>query len=231
MAPGNGAQTDLTAARRSVENAHGDTLKARPTAHPVKKATPDGPTPEPMGDLCRRLIGCGLLLFAAVILAHLFWAWSIAERLVVVPPPTGPIRVHWLGVAFTPTVTFIVILIVALAAMAGSTAATANVFANRAGYQKLEKYWVWWYVLRPAIASVVAVVAYVALKAGLVGGTIGATGTKGLAFAAVLGGLTGLFTDTMLVRLRGLLGQSPFNSSASDPSAVEKTGATDPASP
>src|SRR5256885_2179200 len=57
----------------------------------------------------RVAIGLGLLVFTAVVLAHLTWAWSIASRLVpdtagATPPPA--IRVHWLGVAFTPTLTF-----------------------------------------------------------------------------------------------------------------------------
>src|SRR4051812_17328896 len=49
-----------------------------------------------MGDGQRVFIGLGLLLFSALVLAHLVWAWSIATRLV--PPDAPAIRVHWLGV-------------------------------------------------------------------------------------------------------------------------------------
>lgn len=182
----------------------------------------------------RVAIGCALLLFTAVLLAHLTWAWSMASRLVPgtdgVTPPA--IRAHWLGVAFTPTLTFTLILIVALSAMAGSTAATAMVFSNRAGYDQLEKYWVWWYLLRPGVSAVVAVVAYVAVKSGFIG-TINDTQTKGLAFAAALGGLTGLFTDKMLEKLQKALGLSPFTDPALAATGVDVTepAPTPPASP
>jgi hypothetical protein len=178
----------------------------------------------------RVALGCALLLFTAVVLAHLTWAWSIASRLV--PDSSGvtpaAIRAHWLGVAFTPTLTFTLLLIVALSAMAGSTAATAMVFSNRAGYDQLEKYWVWWYLLRPGVSAVVAVVAYVAVKSGFLG-TINDTQTKGLAFAAALGGLTGLFTDKMLEKLQKALGLSPFTDPAAA-AAAASAASTEPAS-
>jgi hypothetical protein len=208
-------QTLETARTERLRGKHGAS-KGQAVEQPAAvRAATFNPAAAKMRRAPRIAIGVGLLLFAGVVLAHLMWAWSIAARLVPDSAGVAPaaIRAHWLGYAFTPTLTFMVLLIVALSAMAGSTAATAMVFSNRAGQNQLEKYWVWWYVLRPGVAAVIAVVAFVSVKAGFLG-TLDDTKTKGLAFAAALGGLTGLFTDKMLEKLQVALGFSPFTDSA-----------------
>src|SRR3954469_4396874 len=83
-------------------------------------STPLPPPPE-MNTGPRVAIGVALGLLCAVMLAHLLWVWSFAARLVPgnVSDPTPHIRVHWLGLAFTPTMEWALVLLVIFAAAAG----------------------------------------------------------------------------------------------------------------
>jgi hypothetical protein len=133
------------------------------------------------------------------------------------------VRAHWLGIGFSPTADFAMLAIVALTAMAGSAVHMALIFANRAGHGKLERTWAFWYLLRPGAAALLGVLTYVVIKAGFLGSVSDSQG-KGLAFAAAVGALAGLFTDKVIAKLRDAIGASPFDRSASHPASAAKTG-------
>jgi hypothetical protein len=198
-------------------------LQVAPAASDEGAVTPAPPEAR-MGTGPRIAIGTGLGVFAAVMLAHLLWVWSFTARLIpaTATAPTPHIRVHWFWLEFTPTVDWALVLLVVFAAAAGSAAQMSLVFANRAGLKTLESTWTWWYLLRPGAAAIVGVVAYVVLKAGFLG-SVTDQDQHSLAFAAAVGTLAGMFTDTLISKLRGALGASPFEtataSGGSDDSA------------
>ncbi|MGZ4664726.1 MAG: hypothetical protein ACXV5Q_06645 [Frankiaceae bacterium] len=176
-----------------------------------------------MGDKFRRVLGWWLFGLASVLVGHLVWAWPLACRL---NPTSGNsvnrARAHWLGLEFSPTPQFSLILIVVLTAMAGSVAIAGLVFSNRAGQRMLEQRWEWWYLLRPLCAAAIAVLFYVVVKAGLLSVSNASSGE--LAFAAAVGGLAGLFTDRVLAVMRMALGVSSFNNTASERQEAQRTG-------
>jgi hypothetical protein len=182
----------------------------------------------PMSNTARRFIGGWLGLVGAVVLGHVMWAWSLASRLEAAPA-AAHVRAHWLGLEFSPTAQFSLLLIVVTTAMAGSLATIALVFSNRAGHRTLEERWEWWYLLRPLAAASIAILFYMVVLAGLLGGADKKAG--GLAFAAAVGGLAGLFTDRVLETMRSALGASAFNTSASNPEEAKNTGGTGVAAP
>ncbi|MFL6136913.1 MAG: hypothetical protein ACJ74O_03845 [Frankiaceae bacterium] len=193
--------------------------RAPRTAVPAQR-----PETSPMAALPRRLLGSWLLLFSALVLGHLLWAWSFAARLTgLESTATAHVRVHWFWIGFSPTVDFALLAVVALTAMAGSAAHMSLIFASRTGHGKLEQTWAFWYLLRPGASALLGVLAYIIVKAGFLGSASDSQG-KGLAFAAAVGALSGLFTDTVMAKMRAALGASPFNRSASDPRSAAKTG-------
>jgi hypothetical protein len=219
-APATGGAPAAVAAGAPV----GDAVAAGDT-HAEKPGAKAGEPPkriEPMPDGIRRVLCGALVAMTALMLAHLLWVWSFASRLIGLDGKPVAVRTHWLGIAFTPTAEWSLLLVVVFAAAAGSTAHSALLFANRDGHGHLEKRWVAWYLVRPGAAAVIGVLTYIILKAGFLGAT---NNTSELAFAAAVGGLAGLFTDTLMQKLRGALGASPFKVSASDPKAAERTGA------
>jgi hypothetical protein len=206
---GGGAdETRIPEARapEAIEQIDGGGPKRRTGAHAAK------PRPsQPMGATARRGIGVALFLLSALLVAHLLWAWSFTARLVAASGGSpAPIRVHWLVLTFTPTVDWALLLVVTFTAAAGSTAHSALVFSNRAGLGTLESTWALWYLLRPGAAAIVGALTYIIVKAGFLGSVDGGD-DKGLAFAAAVGALAGLFTDTLMEKLRTALGASPFH--------------------
>jgi hypothetical protein len=167
------------------------------------------------------MIGIWIVALAAVSLGHLPWAWAIAVRLT---GAKSSVHVHWLGVRFTPQKASILLIIVMLTAVIGSVATLALTFAHRAGYNKLEKGWGWWYLTRPFTAAGIGVLAYALLQVGFFGSN-NATSQE-LFAAAAIGGLAGLFTDQLLQKMRGALGLTAFLKSASDTDETKKVNAS-----
>lgn len=139
------------------------------------------------------------LMVAALV--HLPWAWSHTSRLIA--GKGKPRQASWLGITFQPTAASFLILIVVLSAMIGSATILALSLGHRAGYQKLNKGWELWYLLRPVTAIGVGVISFALLKAGLL--TVG-TADSDLFAAAAIGGLAGLFTDQLLQRMSRVFG-------------------------
>jgi hypothetical protein len=96
----------------------------------------------------------------------------------------------------------------ATAGLVGSVIQQSIVFALRAGHERLERGYVWWYLLRPVWSALLGAVIVVAVNAGFV--SIGDTTTSaaGVTVLATAGVLAGLFTDQVLQRFQKLLGAS-----------------------
>lgn len=155
-----------------------------------------------------------LIVFGVALLATIPWAWSFASRLVSGKAGTT-VSVHFLGVGFTPTAEFSLLLIVLLAAMLGSVAVLTLTFSSRAGHGTLESGYVWWYLTRPITAAALGLLFYVAIMAGFFSATT-TQGHPALVIAAAIGGLAGLFTDQVLKKMRSILALLPTNKTASD---------------
>jgi hypothetical protein len=175
-----------------------------------------------MGKAARTAIGIWLLVQSALALGHLPWAWALAVRL---GSSKSAVHARWLGLAFAPQQTTVLLIIVILTSVIGSAAALGLTFSHRLGYNKLEKGWGWWYVTRPFTAAGIGVLAYALVQAGFFGA--GSTSNSDLLAAATIGGLAGLFTDQLLQKMRSALGLSAFVKSASDPAEAKETNATD----
>lgn len=156
-------------------------------------------------------VGCYLAVLGTAALAIAPWAWSLAVS--SIDTTAGP-RAHFLGLAFTPTTEFSLIIIVMLMAVLGSLAVLILTFSNRAGHETLERGYLWWYLLRPIEAAAVGVLFYMAIIAGFFN-QVSATGRPALVLAAAIGGLAGLFTDKVLEKMRDLLGLRQFSKAAS----------------
>lgn len=176
---------------------------------------------EEMSPRMRRAVGWYLVSLGTAVVAALLWTGSFAAELIG-PQGATPVRVHFLGFGFTPTPTFSLLLIVVLTAAAASFAVMSIVFASRAGLRTLEPRWEWWYLTRPLISSVIALVVYEAIVAGFFDATP-AVDRASVAFAAAVGGLTGLFTDQILGKLRSMLGLSPVFVKAAPTDATSTT--------
>jgi hypothetical protein len=174
----------------------------------------------PMGRTSRRLIGIWIMALFAVALGHLPWAWSLAEQ---VATAKHPVHAHWFGLEFVPQKAAMLLIVVLTTALIGSAATLALTFAHRVGYQKLEKGWEWWYIMRPPTAAGIGVLAFALLEAGLFSSTTAVKSS--LLAAAATGGLAGLFTDQLLQKMRAALGLSAFGKSASDEDEKARTNA------
>ena len=179
-----------------------------------------------MSPTTQRWLGSGLAVLGPVAAAHLTWAWSTTARLLS-SGTRGGTPTHWLWLRFELSPAAGLLLVVLFAAVAGSVVVTGMVFANRAGHGTLEQHWAWWYVLRPGCAPCIGLLLYATVFAGLFGG--GAPEHQDLALAGAIGGLAGLFHDRVLALLRGALGASAFNVSASLPEQAALTGGVTPA--
>lgn len=192
---------------------------------PISKAadgSAEGPrTTLPMTPRIRTMIGLWIIALAAIALGHLPWAWSLAEQL---SRSKSVPRARWLGLTFAPHEVSILLVIVVLTAVIGSAATLALTFAQRAGYDSLERGWVWWYLTRPFTAAGIGVLAYALLQVGFFGSN-NKTSSELLA-AAAIGGLAGLFTDQLLQKMRTALGLTAFLKSASDASETAKINAS-----
>lgn len=152
------------------------------------------------------LIGVGLAL-----LSVMPWVWSFASRVV----DGKQINASFLGLRFTPTAEFSLILVVLLTAALGSVAVLGKTFSARAGHETLEQGYLWWYLTRPITAAGLGLAFYMAFVAGFFSATT-ATDRPALVIAATIGGLAGLFTDQVLKKMSNVLGLLPTSKPASE---------------
>ncbi|HEY8721292.1 hypothetical protein [Pengzhenrongella sp.] len=168
----------------------------------------------PMSKRLRRSIGVYLLVIGLALLAIIPWAWSVASN-VVVAADGATVRATFLGRSFTPTAEFCLAMIVLLTAMIGSVVVLSLTFSSRAGHETLERGYLWWYLTRPISSAGLGLLFYLAIIAGFFDAS-GTSDRQALTYAAAIGGLSGLFTDQVLKKMRGILGLLPTHTSASD---------------
>ncbi len=176
----------------------------------TERATSD----ERMPDWMRVLVGTLLIVQSVGALVWLVWAYGPAESLVAsvdASPAESPVAtstMHWWGPDFTLTPTTALFLVSAAAAVCGSVIQQARMFVSRAGYDTLEASFLWWYVLRPLPSALLGVLFVVTINASLVSIGDQATSPAGLSVLVTAAAVAGLFTDTVLQRMRHILGAS-----------------------
>jgi hypothetical protein len=159
-------------------------------------------------------IGIYLTALGLGLLAATTWAWSFASHVTGTTAGTT-VSAHFLGMKFTPTAEFSLLLVVILTAMLGSVAVLALTFSSRAGHGTLQRGYLWWYLTRPITAAGLGVLLYMAIMAGFFNATT-TNDHPALVIAAAIGGLAGLFTDQVLKKMRSALALLPTNQTASD---------------
>jgi hypothetical protein len=88
---------------------------------------------------------------------------------------------------------------VLLAGAFGSLIHAATSFSNFVGQGKIEKNWIWWYLLRPFTGMGIAFVFYLSFRGGLLNQTkIETLNVYGI---LTLSALAGLFTDRATLKL------------------------------
>lgn len=92
-----------------------------------------------------------------------------------------------------------IIILVLLAGALGSFIHAGTSFSNYVGQRKIEKSWIWWYLLRPIIGMSVALVFYLVFRGGLVNDT--PIETLNIYGVLTMSALTGLFTDRATLKL------------------------------
>jgi hypothetical protein len=154
------------------------------------------------------LVGCWQLVLTALTTAATFAVWPLVATL----EGRATVAVHWFGPDFRLTALSGVLILGVIGGVGGSLVHTITIFSSRVGRDTLEASFLWWYLLRPFAAALLALLFVAAVQSGLV-----AVGGKpeGLVLAFVAGGLAGLFTDAVLQKLRGLLGATSTQKTAS----------------
>ncbi len=165
-----------------------------------------------MSRKARRTIGAINIAAGLVSLTALIATYGLSEHLVAAQESAsaGTLAQQRISPAWAPavsvTLNMSLLLLGASAGMVGSVIQQSIVFASRAGYERLEEGFIWWYLLRPVWSALLGAVGVVAVNAGFV--SIGDTTTSaaGVTVLAITGALAGLFTDQLLQRLQKLLG-------------------------
>lgn len=115
-----------------------------------------------------------------------------------------PTQVLVLGATLTMTAMSGALVMGALGGMAGCLVHTVPIFCSRVGRQTFEPTFVYWYVLRPLTSAMLALLTVAALHGGLF--ALSTSTDPSAAAAYALGGVAGLFTDSVVQKLRGVLG-------------------------
>src|SRR5262245_800449 len=163
---------------------------------------------DPMTSGQRKLIGCYLIGFGALLVAVAPWVWGMAWS----ANESGQVTSHFFGLEFTVSAPSTLVATVALMALIGSVTVMTLVFAARAGHDTLEQAYLWWYLTRPVSAAGLGILLYMLVVAGFFNlGSIEGGSEGALVVAAALGGLAGLFTDQVVDKVRAVLGLRRFD--------------------
>jgi len=164
-----------------------------------------------MSDESRRLVGVVNLGVGITGLVALIAAYGLTEQLVTAQEAAraGTVarqKIVWIGPDVLISLNMSLLIVGAAAGAVGSAIQQSIVFALRAGYESLERGYVWWYVLRPMWSALLGAVVVFAVSAGLVSIGDTTTSTAGVTVLVTAGAMAGLFTDQALQRLQLLLG-------------------------
>jgi len=158
-------------------------------------------------------VGIGLLNLAEGLLAFvlLVWAYGFTEQIAntQAAAKSGELShqtVAWWGPDFSLTVGMAVIVLGAASGLVGSMIQQSKIFAERAGNDRLQEGFIWWYVLRPVWSLLLGGVAVVAFNADLIQIGDKTSSSGSITVLVAIGCVAGLFTDQILQKLRKLLG-------------------------
>lgn len=154
------------------------------------------------------IVGCWQLALTLMTAAAAFALWPLVAQL----EGRATVGVQWFGPDFRLTALSGVLILGVIGGVTGSLVHTITIFSSRVGRNTLESSFLWWYLLRPFAAALLALLFVATVQSGLV--AIGGK-PETLVLAFVAGGLAGLFTDAVLQKLRGLLGATSTEKTAS----------------
>jgi hypothetical protein len=151
------------------------------------------------------LLGAGLLLFGIALTVLMVELWPAVEQ-----GPTGQgasaqaesEEVSFLGlVSFSVSADSALLLLVIIASALGSYVHAATSFTDFVGNRRLERSWIWWYILRVTIGVALAIIFYFAIRGGLFAADTDTEAVNPFGVAAVAG-LVGLFSKQATDKLR-----------------------------
>jgi hypothetical protein len=157
-------------------------------------------------------LGITMLISSFVIGYFLYALWPVmkdgGEQIAFSSKPPGWEKVSYIfGKAYTFSSEQRLLILVLLAGAMGSFIHAATSFSNYVGEGKIDRKWIWWYILRPIIGMAVALTFYMIFRAGLFAGMqIELLNIYGV---LTLAALSGLFTDRATLKLEEIF-QSLF---------------------
>ena len=136
------------------------------------------------------LLGIFLLLLGFALITLLVALWP-AVQAAASDATSKPI--HWFSWEYKPTPDAALLILVILVSALGSYVHAAISFTDYVGAGKLERCWIWWYVLRLFVGTSLAAIFYFAIRGGFFAGSTNSEDINPYGIAAVAG-LVGLFS-------------------------------------
>ena len=138
----------------------------------------------------RLALGSFLLLLGVVLVYLLLALWPAVQA---ATSKSVSKQIQLFGTTYKPTPDTALLLLVISVSALGSYVHVAISFADFVGNRRLEKSWIWWYLLRIFIGIVIAVLFYFALRGGFLASNTQPSTINPYGIAA-LAGLSGLFS-------------------------------------
>lgn len=172
-------------------------------------------------DLQRWALGGGLLIGGVLLIATLIGVWPAATT-----SAKGEHAVALVFGLFKPkmSVDEALLLLIVVAGGLGAMVNTATEFAYRAGDDRLDRSYLWWYPMRFVIAAATALIFYFVVRGGLFDPTPSASTDVNVYVFAALASLAGLFSTQAVRLLGGIFGALPGLSAPYAEAAPKVTG-------
>jgi len=155
----------------------------------------------------------GVLVVPAIV-----WAFDFADQ---ISAQRSSVPVTWIGPDFTADAVSSALVLASIGGVTGSLVHAGHLLSRRVGRRTFESSYLTWYLLRPMLSALLGMAFVAVVRGGLLAfsskGTDGSTPV--LAFA--IGALAGLFLDTVLQKLRAILGATAVDAKASEQSPPE----------
>lgn len=154
-----------------------------------------------------------LSLLGALAVPATLWAFRIADQVTTARPL---VNVRWVGPQFSADALTSVLLLAAVGGVVGSLVHAGHLFSRRLARSTFEASYLVWYLLRPLLSALLGMTFVAVIRIGLV--SLSAKGTDFstpyLSFA--VGALAVLFLDTVLQKMRAILGATAVDEKASE---------------
>jgi hypothetical protein len=160
---------------------------------------PDDGMAVPLSSFGELLLGVMLITIGIVAIYGLITIWPAVQAATTKDAKQVAINLFWHHVTLSNEVALL--LVVTFASALGSSLHAAISFADFVGNERLERSWVWWYVLRTFVGVALAVLFYFALRGGLFSGNTPTDVINPFGIGAIAG-LVGLFSKQATDKLR-----------------------------